>query len=164
MLEALREDAVNCLDDVRRIVADLRPPALDGADLVTALRRHADQVTSRSGGGFAVSAADGHLTAALPPAVEVAAYRIATEAVTNAARHSGASHCRITCSQDADGGVLHLEVEDDGSGAPPTRQGTGLGSMRERAEELGGTCVVVFRAGLGTRVVADLPCAVAVEP
>jgi signal transduction histidine kinase len=164
LLGELRVDADNCLDDVRRIVADLRPPALDGTDLVTALRRHAEQMTSRSGGAFQVSVADGAHPAPLPPAVEVAAYRIATEAMTNAARHSGGSTCRITCGRDAGGGLLHLEVEDDGTGEPPTRTGTGLGSMRERAEELGGSCVVVFRPGSGTRVVAELPCASGTEP
>jgi two-component system, NarL family, sensor kinase len=164
LLEDLRVDAANCVDDVRRIVADLRPPALDGADLATALRRHAEQVSTRSGGTFAVRPGELFAEATLPAAVEVAAYRIATEAITNAARHSGGTGCRISCVHDPVKGLLHLEVEDDGSGAPPVRHGTGLGSMRERAEELGGSCVVVFRPGSGTTVVADLPCAAAVVP
>jgi signal transduction histidine kinase len=157
LLGELRDDTAACLDDIRRIVADLRPPVLDGDGLVSALRAHAEHLSSRSGGDLRVVVAGPRLTA-LPAAVEVAAYRIATEAMTNAARHAHATRCRITCTPDPARGVLHLEVEDDGTGAPPVSTGTGLVSMRERAEELGGTCVVAFRPGEGTQVAADLPC------
>ena len=159
LLDELRGDTTACLDDIRRIVADLRPPALDGDGLVSALRTHAEHLTHRSGGDLQVSVADGPRLPELPAAVEVAAYRIATEAMTNAARHAEATRCHISCMLDHPLGILHVEVEDDGTGSPPQRTGTGLVSMRERAEELGGSCVVVFRAGTGTRVVADLPYA-----
>jgi signal transduction histidine kinase len=101
--------------------------------------------------------ATGQRLPALPAAVEVAAYRIVLEAVTNAARHSGAHNCSVSVTLNGD---LLLCVVDDGSGLPPARQGVGLGSMRERAEELGGTCVVTFREGTGTTVEAVLPVGV----
>ena len=93
----------------------------------------------------------------LTAAVEVAAYRIAVEAVTNAVRHAGATTCRVLF--DATGeGTLRIEVVDDGRGLPSgVVPGVGLESMRERAEELGGTIVVEAADGGGTRVVARLP-------
>ena len=95
----------------------------------------------------------------LPPAVEVAAYRIVTEALTNVVRHAQATTCRVgLAAMDGTGRpALHLTVVDDGSGAPPNGVGNGLSTMRERAEELGGTCTVTFRPGQGTTVEALLP-------
>ena len=91
----------------------------------------------------------------LPAAVEVAAYLIATEALTNVVRHAHARTCtlRLACN-----GALELEVRDDGRGLPDQpRAGVGLTSMRERAAELGGTCTVEAVAGGGTLVRAHLP-------
>jgi two-component system NarL family sensor kinase len=91
----------------------------------------------------------------LPAAVEVAAYRIAVEAMTNAVRHAGARLCSVRLEAAAQ---LTIEVTDDGRGLPsPLRPGTGLESMRERAEELGGDVSFEPRPGGGTRVVARLP-------
>jgi signal transduction histidine kinase len=92
----------------------------------------------------------------LPAALEVAAYRIAREAVTNARRHASAATCHVTL------GVLDtaltLTVTDDGCGLPQDlHAGVGLTSMRERAEELGGRLTVEARSGGGTRVLATLP-------
>src|SRR5262249_6650011 len=85
-----------------------------------------------------------------------AAYRIATEAVTNVARHAGARTATVTLNAAED--VLHVEVTDDGRGVSPTnRAGVGLTSMRERAEELGGTCALRPRPGGGSIVSAHLP-------
>jgi signal transduction histidine kinase len=96
---------------------------------------------------------------ALPAAVEVAAYRIVQEALTNVVRHAGARSAGVQL-RDADG-VLELEVVDDGCGVPPQRTaGVGTSSMRERAEELGGSCTVEPAPGGGTRVRALLPHAV----
>jgi signal transduction histidine kinase len=94
----------------------------------------------------------------LPAAVEVAAYRIAQEAITNAVRHAGASRCEVRFDLDEGAGLLRLEVIDDGRGIGEDRGvGVGLSSMRERAEELGGTCVVEPVPTGGTRVRAELP-------
>ena len=90
----------------------------------------------------------------------MAAYRIALEGVTNAIRHAHARTCHVRFTLEADSALaaLVLTVTDDGTGLPATpRAGFGLTSMRERAEELGGTCDVVREAGGGTRVLASLP-------
>src|SRR5262249_45790598 len=91
----------------------------------------------------------------LPAAVEVAAYRIAQEALANVVRHSDAHACRIRLAL---GELLELEIADDGVGLPDRRRlGVGITSMRERAEELGGTCSVETAPGGGTLVRARLP-------
>jgi signal transduction histidine kinase len=91
----------------------------------------------------------------LPAAVEVAAYRIFQEALTNVVRHSGAENCSVRLSMN---GGLEIEVTDDGAGLPEDlRQGVGLASMRERAAELGGSCEVTGRHEGGTTVKARLP-------
>jgi signal transduction histidine kinase len=154
LLDELRSDVADCVDDVRRIVADLRPTTLDEAGLIAALKRRADLLVTSSGNRVAIDigGADG---LAVPPAVEVAAYRIAGEAMTNAVRHGRPHH--VTVLVEVTDGRLVLEVDDDGTGAAPTRRGTGLESMRLRAQELGGECTVRFREGRGTRLEAWLP-------
>ena len=82
--------------------------------------------------------------------------RIALEALTNVARHSAASHARISLAVEEAG--LIVSVVDDGVGIPPdARQGVGLASMRERADEVGGSLTVVTPDGGGTEIVARLP-------
>lgn len=94
-------------------------------------------------------------------AVEVAAYRIVTEALTNVVRHAGATRCTVwLCPSETE---LHLAVDDDGRGVPDSyRAGVGLTSMRERAEELGGAFRIERLPEGGTRVVASLPVAVVI--
>jgi signal transduction histidine kinase len=93
---------------------------------------------------------------ALPAAVEVAAYRIVQEALTNVVRHAGARHCVARlCAADE---TLVVEVQDDGRGRARAREGgVGMTSMRERAQEIGGTLRVVDGAAAGTTVRASLP-------
>ena len=96
----------------------------------------------------------------LPAAVEVAAYHIAREAVTNAARHARAGSCRVCLAieDSPERPELVLEVSDDGVGLPAERHaGVGLSSMRERAEELGGEFSVESPSKEGVRVLARLP-------
>jgi two-component system NarL family sensor kinase len=94
----------------------------------------------------------------LPAAVEVACYRIAQEAMTNVARHAKESTCCVNLSIDEVTGVLELEVADDGVGMPEDRRaGVGMISMRERAEELGGTLMIEAIPQGGTRVLTRLP-------
>ncbi|MGH3848698.1 MAG: sensor histidine kinase, partial [Pseudonocardiaceae bacterium] len=99
---------------------------------------------------------------ALPAAVEVAAYRIATEAVTNTVRHARASVCAIRIATEPSLAMLRLEVSDDGCGLLVGRQvsGVGLTSMHERATELGGSCIVKGTPGRGTHVNVLLPLGV----
>jgi signal transduction histidine kinase len=139
--------------DVRRLVHDLRPPTLDDLGLLGALEQRAGQLSS---GSMSVTvSADGEL-GPLPAAVEAAAYRIGSEALANAAWHSGARTCTVALA--ARGGSLELSVADDGSGIDPEAPaGVGLRSMRERAEELGGSLAVSARAGGGTEVRVVLP-------
>jgi signal transduction histidine kinase len=93
--------------------------------------------------------------------VEVAAYRIVQEALTNVVRHAHASHCTIRLNLvTGEASVLEVEVADDGVGVPETPiLGVGLRSMRERAAELGGSCQVMRAAEGGTRIRASLPIA-----
>ncbi|WP_459803118.1 histidine kinase [Herbidospora sp. RD11066] len=133
--------------DVRAIVNDLRPPPLDDLGLAGAL--------ADLGRGFADHldvTVDADLPA-LPAPIELATYRIAAEALTNAARHARASRCTIRVrARDA----LELSVDDDGSGLGSAREGVGLTSMRRRSEELGGT-FEVRGDGPGTHLVVRLP-------
>jgi signal transduction histidine kinase len=154
MLEDLAEQAQAAVADVRRLVHALRPPALDALGLMGALR---SQASHHGHSGLRITI-DGPVEApALPAAVEVAAYRIALEALTNVARHAGARNCRVRLALDEKTGELRLEVEDDGRGIEEDRgAGVGLTSMRERAEELGGSCTVEAVPSGGTRVRALL--------
>jgi two-component system NarL family sensor kinase len=160
LLGTLQDQLRAAIADIRRLVYDLRPPALDELGLAGALREQATRFTTEltaaaDGGPPAVRVEAPERLPGLPAAVEVAAYRIATEALTNVARHANARVCtlRLTCN-----GALEVEVRDDGSGLPDRpRAGVGLGSMRERAAELGGTCTVQALAGGGTLVRARLP-------
>ena len=145
---------------MRRLVDGLRPPALDQLGLVTALRQRAEEGaggTPRSGRHRLQwrVVADGEVDP-LPAAVEVAAYRIVLEAVTNAIRHSNAESCTVRLRRES--GTLVVVVRDDGTGLV-SAQGLGVGliSMRERAEELGGSCTVTSGDGGGTAVEARLP-------
>ncbi len=152
VLADLRSETQDAITDIRRVVYELRPPALDELGLVGALREQA----ARLGDGSALSVtvdAPKDLPA-LPAAVEVAAYRIATEALTNVSRHAGARHGSARISLD-DG--LLVEVSDDGRGIGDEPAGVGLTSMGERAAELGGSFAVSSRPGGGTLVHALLP-------
>jgi signal transduction histidine kinase len=139
--------------EIRRLVDDLRPPALDELGLVTALREQAAHYNQFGALLVEVDAPDS--LPSLPAAVEVAAYRIAIEGLRNAARHAEARRCAIRLRLD---GGLTVHIEDDGKGVSAhVRPGVGIGSMRERAEELGGECVVETSPLGGTRVLARLP-------
>ncbi|TNM68446.1 sensor histidine kinase [Streptomyces sp. NP160] len=159
MLGRVRDDVQEALGEVRRLVHELRPPALDDLGLVGALRQHAERL-GVGGLDVRVDAAGDLDAAALPAAVEVAAYRIAGEAVTNTARHARATRCSVHLERR--GGALAVVVDDDGRGIDPAAPaGVGLASLKERARELGGTCAVTCPPGGGTRVEALLPLAAA---
>jgi signal transduction histidine kinase len=148
LLGTLREATEAAVGDIRRIVYDLRPPILDELGLAGAVREQAVRL------GAATVDVPATLPA-LPAAVEVAAYRIAVEALTNAARHAPGTPVSVQLSVN---GGLELSIADDGAGLPDGyRAGVGLNSMRERAAELGGTCVVSRRTPRGTLVHAEFP-------
>ena len=152
MLEELRGESVACVDEVRRIVAGLRPTVLDEVSLDEALRLQAARL-SRDAMDVAVSCRT-IVAGRLPAAVEVATYRIALEAMTNAVRHSGGRSCGVEIEVGREVRVL---VRDDGRGVRSGPGGQGLAFMSERAEELGGWCFVTFSPESGTTVEAVLP-------
>ncbi|WP_328745885.1 histidine kinase [Streptomyces sp. NBC_00285] len=153
LLAELRAEIGGAVGEVRRLVDGLRPPDLDQLGLLGALRERAAWLSCRADGTplqVRIQAPD--RLPVLPAAVEVAAYRIAVEALTNAARHARASRVDLRIGI---GDGLWLEVCDDGTpaaGDPPWQAGVGITSMQERAAELGGRCT----AGRG-RVTARLP-------
>jgi signal transduction histidine kinase len=160
LLDDLEGDVRGMIGEVRRITHNLRPPALDELGLLGVLRI---QVAAFDGGPpdreFHASLEAPDELPPLPAAVEVAGLRIALEGLTNAARHSGASHAEVSLAVDGD--ALIIAVHDDGKGIPEdARPGVGLSSMRERADELGGSVRVESPAGRGTTVTARLPVAV----
>ena len=151
LVRLARTEVRDALDDVRRLVHDLRPPALDDLGLTAALEQQAERVRPEVD---VTVRADG--LGVLPAAVEVAAYRIAAEALTNVVKHAHARHAEVALARD--GAVLVVEVRDDGRGiGEDVTAGVGLLSLRERAEELGGRCEVCCPDGGGTRVRAWLP-------
>ncbi|HYI25453.1 MAG TPA: GAF domain-containing sensor histidine kinase, partial [Thermomicrobiales bacterium] len=161
-LRELRDELRVAVDDVRRLVHGLRPPALDELGLVGALRARLDRIRANPPDpeptGLMVSFDAPDQFPPLPAAVEVATVRIVDEAVTNVVRHSRATRLWVKLSLDQD--ALSLVVEDDGDGFDEASitPGIGLQSMRERARELGGTLTVVGRvSGTGSRVEARLP-------
>ncbi len=153
LLERVRLEAGTAVADVRRILDDLRPAALDEATLTSAMRRHADN----NAAGIPIEIYAAPTLPVLPPEVESAAYRIAQEALTNVVRHASARTCRVRVV--ADDAAVTLEVVDDGRGLPGRAgsAGVGLASMRERAAEMGGECRVEPGADGGTRVLARVP-------
>jgi signal transduction histidine kinase len=161
LMAHLEQELQTAIGEVRRLFETLRPPALDQLGLASAIREHIEILATRMRTGEEASPAvsfdlkeSGDLVS-LPAIVEVAAYRIVCEALTNVARHSGAHTCTVTLTRDKG---LRVEVVDDGVGVDgqPGR-GLGLGSMRERAAELGGTFRRDAPAAGGTRVMAWLP-------
>jgi signal transduction histidine kinase len=157
LLVQLRDQATGALEDIRRLVYDLRPPALDSLGLVEALREQAAVLGRREGAApLEVSVEAPTPLPELPAAVEVAAYRIVTEALTNVVRHSSASAAVVKLTVTV--GVLQISVHDDGINLGAGWQaGVGLTSIRERAAELGGRCRIEHDR-TGGRVDVELPC------
>jgi signal transduction histidine kinase len=152
LLEQLAAHTHAATADIRRIVYDLRPPALDDLGLPLAVREQAARLSER---GLRISVEAPGRFPPLPAAVEAAAYRIVQEALTNVVRHANARTCMVRLSLD-DG--LAVAIEDDGAGMPAGgRAGVGLASMRERSAELGGTFQLDSTPGAGTRLRVWLP-------
>ncbi|WP_432573939.1 sensor histidine kinase [Kineococcus sp. SYSU DK005] len=165
MLTRLGMDLQGAIEEVRRLAHDLRPPALDQFGLLEAIRVEARRFETEAAAtpqdttpqptrtqvgstahGLSIDLQAPAVAPQLPAAVEVAAYRIIGEALTNVVRHSGARHCVVRLRFDEH---LHIEITDDGTGlAPKHRRGVGLTSMVERATEVGGRCDISTCAGL----------------
>ena len=156
LLKELKAQVKDTVAEIRRLVYALRPPVLDEFGLVSAIREHVAQYNGP--GGMTIIIEVSEPIPLLPAAVEVAAYRIVLEAFTNVTRHSGATACRIVIK--IEDRCLFLDVSDNGRGLPgENRPGVGFTSMRERAAELGGECLIVNSPSGGTLVQARLPVA-----
>jgi signal transduction histidine kinase len=142
---------------VRRIAADLRPAALDHLGLTEAIQEEAARFTKRTGERCEVEITS--LPEKIPPEVATAAFRIFQEALTNVARHAGATLVQVACRETGD--TLEITIADDGKGIPEGEdirsESLGLLGMRERAELLGGRLQVSSLPAGGTRVTASLP-------
>jgi signal transduction histidine kinase len=152
LLVAATEQVQTMIGDIRRLIYGLRPPALDQLGLAGSLRGLATREALPET-DVLIEAPSSLPT--LPAAVEVAAYWITQEALTNVKRHARARACKVRLAVEPD--ALRLAIEDDGVGLANGFTGIGLQTMKERAAEVGGTCEIVPRATGGTRVIASLP-------
>jgi signal transduction histidine kinase len=150
------------VDDLHRVIHDLRPSILDDLGLLPAIRWYAERLTSR---GVAVQFEFPETPLDLTPEARITVYRVVQEALTNVERHAHAETVLVACNvSDTE---LSIEVEDDGAGFDPEEmrhprengQGLGLLGMRERLALLGGTCTIESQPGQGTRVLISLPLA-----
>ena len=164
LLQSLKAQNQETVAEIRRLVYALRPPALDELGLLGALQAHVTKLDSRSLPHIQLTAEPAPLQS-LSAAVEVAAYRIALEAITNVVRHAQATRCDVSLQVMAPSAAsagrpfLQISISDDGVGLPEDcPPGVGLNSMRERAEELGGSFQMVA-ADDGVRIMAALPLA-----
>lgn len=149
----LKEQTQATIADIRRLVYELRPPALDELGLIAALRMQITQYSQVSGVQMVIEAPSS--LPSLSAAVEVATYRIILEAVTNVVRHAQARTCRICLHVSEE---LIAEVIDDGRGLPEQHVvGVGISSMRERAAELGGSWQIESNSETGTHILVRLP-------
>ncbi len=153
LLVDLKAQVKVAVADVRRLVDDLRPSVLDNFGLVGAIREQAHQFERDGALTITINA-----PAVLPPlstALEVAAYRIVSEAMTNVVHHAQAKHCIVTLAL---GTELVISIQDNGRGLPEYRRAgaSGINSMSRRAAELGGTCRVENLPEGGTMVCAHL--------
>ena len=155
LLDRLKTETQRAVTDVRRIVYGLRPPALDELGLAGSLREEIGRLQSAAPSLTVTLDVPSDGLADLPAAVEVACYRIVTEALTNVARHAHATRCSVRIQLDH---AVRVAVRDDGVGmAEGWRAGVGIASMRERVAELGGDLVIEPSVPHGTTVTARLP-------
>jgi signal transduction histidine kinase len=152
LLDEIRADLRGALSQIRTLSRELRPPGLDALGLVDALRQQLATISGADGPLVTIEAEE---IGPLPAAVEVAAYRIVIEAVTNAVRHADASACRVAITRDRH--ALTVRITDDGAGIGPGPVGVGTRAMYERAAEVGGELLVGAAPDGGTMVLASLP-------
>ena len=152
----LAEQVQASIRDIRRLIHDLRPVALDELGLVPALREHLAHCQQEHDLAIEFVADDGERLSA---AVESALFRIVQEAVNNVLRHAQARHLSVTLTRDED--QVTLRVADDGQGfdiqVPRSGRHVGLWSMRERVDQLGGRFEVHSEPGQGTTVTTVVP-------
>jgi signal transduction histidine kinase len=161
-LKEAEELAVHALDEVHRLIVDLRPSVLDDLGLRSAIAWYCDRALRQKGLSVRFESSDLD-NRRLPMEIEVAVFRAVQEALSNIAKHAEADAVLIQC--DVRGGALTIEIEDDGKGfdsaalSPPGAGGHGWGllGIRERMEIIGGTARIDSAPGQGTRVVLSAP-------
>ena len=157
-LDEVKALAVRTLEEVHRLILDLRPAVLDDLGLFSAIRWYAERYLATR--GIAVRCEISELERRLPPEFEIALFRIAQEAMNNIARHAQAESVLIQLAPE--GRELRIEIEDDGRGFDPAvmpqdRPHYGLMGIRERAELLGGKAILDSSPGQGTRLEIRVP-------
>ncbi|HHY89314.1 MAG TPA: GAF domain-containing protein [Chloroflexi bacterium] len=154
-LEDLYQSARTGLGEIRLLIYELRPPILEAHGLQGALERRLRTVEERSGLKVTFEPS---LPGPLDADLEENLYRLAEEALNNVIKHARAS--QVTLRLGEDGGVVRLEVIDDGRGFDPEKLaagGQGLHNMRERAALLDGKLILESRPGGGTRIIVEVP-------
>jgi signal transduction histidine kinase len=157
----LRQIGGQVHDEIRRLARGLRPSVLDDLGLAEAVARYAEDYEQTHGIAVSVSVPD-RSAGRLPEAVETALFRVTQEALTNVARHAGATHVELVVARDRT--CVRLRVTDDGRGFDPGTvlrgpggRSFGLTSMAERAALLHGVLAVESRAGGGTTLTVEIP-------
>jgi signal transduction histidine kinase len=154
LLVGIERGARSGTDTLRALLDGLRPPGLADLGLVAAVEQRIEVLAAASGISFRFDASAD--LGVIDPAAEEALYLVATEAVTNVARHSGAHSCTVSIVRDPDG--LELQVTDDGRGRTTTDlDSDGLNSARERILALGGQFRAAGETAGGFRVHATVP-------
>ncbi len=166
-LDEVKAVAVRTLEDVHRLILDLRPSVLDDLGLFSAIRWYAQR--SLETRGISVRCEFGELDRRLPPELETALFRMCQEAMSNVARHAQATAVLVQVGVEHD--EIQIEIEDDGRGfdveAAAKREGRrpwGLLGIRERSEILGGSARIDSAPGQGTRVQVRVPLPPAEPP
>jgi len=149
-LASVTADVGSVLDALVEIARGIHPAILSQGGLAAAL----NSLARRSAVPVDV---DAQIDVRVPDEVEVAAYYVASEALTNVAKHARASNAQIDVTTDD--GTLTLVVRDDGVGGAALGDGSGLIGLQDRVEALGGTITIDSSAGNGTRVAVTLPIA-----
>jgi signal transduction histidine kinase len=157
LLRELERNVATAIADVRGLVDELRPPVLAGRGLVAALQDYVDSVQTPSGPRLQLSTDGVSDLGHLPESVEVAAYRIVTESLTNVLRHANADSASI--SLRIHDNKLQMKITDNGVLQKAWTDGVGLSSMRRRAAALGGS-VAAGPAESGGEVRVTLPLTV----
>lgn len=151
LLEELKKQTQDTIKDIRTLVYELRPPALDDYGLIGAIRNFIDQHTNQ----HPIICLEADNTLVLPVALEAAAYRIILEGINNAIKHANANHITVKINHINE--FIHIDIKDDGQGLPQNiTLGVGLTSMKERAEELGGV-FSIFSDATGVHLWVEFP-------
>jgi signal transduction histidine kinase len=147
------------IENLRSLITELRPAALDELGTVPAVRALVERVRATSGLEIELDVALADEEGRTSPEVEAAVYRVVQEALTNVVKHAEAKHVAIRIADADDDGQLLVVIEDDGCGFDPHETGSGFGllGMRERVTLVQGQLEVTSRPGDGTRLTATIP-------